>query len=89
MTTEIPSSSDTPVTSAANQDNQDLATERKEANTCMAIGAGVGVLSAASAVLAGAVCPLCYVAVPGLIGYGAYRRWKCGGKPVESESKPQ
>jgi uncharacterized membrane protein YebE (DUF533 family) len=53
------------------------AREKNEANTCMALGVGVGALGVASAsLLGGALCPLCIVIAPGLLGYGAYRRWK-------------
>ena len=48
--------------------------ERKDANTCIALGAGVGALGVGSAILAGAVCPLCYVVAPGLIAIGAFKR---------------
>ena len=54
--------------------------DKKDANTCIALGAGVGILGAASAALSGAVCPLCVVIAPGLVGYGAYKRWKSGTK---------
>jgi len=57
--------------------------EKKDANTCMALGAGVGVLGAASALLTGALCPLCIFIAPGLVGYGAYRRWKADSKKEE------
>lgn len=50
--------------------------DKQEANTCMALGAGVGILGAASTVIAGTVCPLCIFIAPGLVGYGAYKRWK-------------
>lgn len=46
----------------------------QEANACMAIGAGVGALGAVSAALAGAVCPICWIVAPGLIGLGALKR---------------
>ena len=59
---------------------EQISKEKKDANTCMALGAGVGVLGATSAVLTGALCPLCVFIAPGLIGYGAYRRWKCADK---------
>lgn len=65
--------------SNSNEDNVatvDLAREKKDANTCMAIGAGVGALGATGAVVMGAVCPLCYVVAPGLVAIGAYKRWK-------------
>lgn len=42
----------------------------------MLTGAGIGVLGAVSAIIGGAVCPLCVVAAPALIGMGAYRRWR-------------
>lgn len=50
--------------------------EKKDAEVCMALGAGVGLLGAASAAMVGAVCPLCVIVAPGLIGYGAIKRWK-------------
>lgn len=52
--------------------------EKKDANTVIALGAGVGVLGTAGAIITGAVCPLCIIVTPGLIGFGAYRRWKSG-----------
>ncbi len=61
---------------ADKKDNSEKSKEVKEANTCMALGAGVGVLGTAGAVVSGAVCPLCIFIAPGLVGYGAYRRWK-------------
>ena len=54
--------------------------KKKDANTCMALGAGVGVLGAAAALLTGAVCPLCVFIAPSLVGYGAYQRWKADSK---------
>lgn len=50
--------------------------ELKEADTCIALGAGVGILGAGAAAATGAVCPLCILIAPGLVGFGAYRRWK-------------
>ena len=58
--------------------------DKKDANTCIALGAGVGILGTASAALAGAVCPICLVVAPGLVGYGAYKRWKSVGKSKKS-----
>lgn len=46
----------------------------KEGNTCIGLGIGVGALGAGSAILSGAVCPLCYVVAPALIGVGIIRR---------------
>ena len=59
---------------------EEIDRDRKNANTCMALGAGVGIWGAASAALAGAVCPLCIFIAPGLVGYGAYKRWTAGDK---------
>ena len=62
--------------------------ELKDANACIAIGAGVGALGAAGAMVAGAVCPLCIFVAPGLIGVGAYKRWKAKrGKDAVPEDK--
>ncbi|NMC63647.1 MAG: hypothetical protein GYA55_10845 [SAR324 cluster bacterium] len=46
----------------------------KEANNCMLIGAGVGAAGILGALAAGAVCPLCVIAAPGLIGAGLIKR---------------
>lgn len=48
--------------------------EIRDANTCMALGVGVGALGAGAAALAGAACPLCVVIAPALIGTGALKR---------------
>ena len=58
--------------SLTKESNQDT----KDSNTCMALGLGVGSLGAASALLTGAVCPLCIFIAPGLVGLGVYRRWR-------------
>ncbi len=59
--------------------------DKDDANTCIALGAGVGIVGAASAAFAGAVCPLCIFIAPGLVGYGAYRRWKSDAKRKNQE----
>jgi len=46
--------------------------EKQEANTCIALGATVGALGSASVVIGGALCPLCLVVAPGLVGLGLY-----------------
>ncbi len=61
---------------------------RKEGNLCIGAGAGVGALGIASAVAVGAVCPLCYVVPPALIGIGAFRRWQADRVRL-SEQPPQ
>jgi len=42
----------------------------------MATGLGIGVFGAAAALIGGAVCPVCVVATPALLGLGAFRRWR-------------
>jgi hypothetical protein len=50
--------------------------QNSDANACIGIGAAVGVIGATAAAITGAVCPICIVATPGLIGIGVYRRWR-------------
>ena len=52
----------------------------KEANTVIAIGAGVGALGAGAALLGGALCPLCIFIAPGLVGLGVVQRIRAGRK---------
>lgn len=49
---------------------QQIQQEMRDAGSCLAMGAGVGTLSTASALLLGATCPLCVVIAPALIGMG-------------------
>ena len=53
---------------------EELLRQKAEANSCMALGAGVGALGLAAAALTGAVCPLCYFVAPGLLGVGLFQR---------------
>jgi|GEM_PF-1179884 len=46
-----------------------------EANSCLALGAGLGAMGAGTALLAGATCPLCVVFAPALIGVGIWKRF--------------
>ncbi len=48
--------------------------ELKAANTCIALGAGLGAMGTGTALLVGATCPLCVVAAPALIGVGVWKR---------------
>lgn len=48
--------------------------ELREANTCIGLGMGVGALGVGAAIVTGAVCPLCYVVPPALIGAGIWKR---------------
>jgi hypothetical protein len=65
--------------------------ELREANSCMALGAGLGVAGTGTALLAGATCPLCVVIAPALFGFGVWKRismnWKCGGDSERMESE--
>ncbi|CAN5923209.1 hypothetical protein BH11MYX4_BH11MYX4_05710 [soil metagenome] len=47
-----------------------------DANTLIAGGLGIGAFGLISAAIGGAVCPVCVVAAPALLGVGAYKRWK-------------
>lgn len=67
-----------------NQGSDHVESARKrEADTVIAIGAGVGALSAGVALASGAVCPLCVVIVPGLIGMGVVERIRASRKNPE------
>jgi hypothetical protein len=46
--------------------------ERAAANRLLGAGLGVGVFGAVSGALLGAVCPLCIVVAPALVGAGIY-----------------
>ena len=54
----------------------ELESEKRDANSIVALGAGVGALGAGAALVAGAVCPLCIFLAPGLVGFGLFKRWK-------------
>lgn len=47
-----------------------------EGNQCIAMGLGVGGLGTAAALTVGAVCPLCLIVAPGLLGVGILQRFK-------------
>lgn len=54
--------------------SEDTLGKKKEANQCIALGAGVGALGTGAAIITGAVCPLCVVVAPALIATGAFLR---------------
>ena len=56
--------------------SKDSVKNKREAETCIALGAGVGVLGATVAAVTGAVCPLCILIAPGMVGYGLYKKRK-------------
>ena len=47
---------------------------RSDGNSYLGAGVGLGVFGLASGALLGAVCPLCIVATPALLGAGVYKR---------------
>jgi hypothetical protein len=49
--------------------------ELRDANSCIALGAGLGAMGTGTALLVGATCPLCVVFAPALIGYGVWKRF--------------
>ena len=49
---------------------QQIQQELRDAGSCLAMGAGVGTVGTASALLLGATCPICVVMAPALIGLG-------------------
>ncbi|MCC6523070.1 MAG: hypothetical protein IT373_10450 [Polyangiaceae bacterium] len=42
----------------------------------LAAGLGVGAFGVLGAVVGSAVCPVCIVATPALLGVGLYKRWR-------------
>lgn len=55
--------------------SSDRGDEIREANSCIALGAGVGAMGAGAAMLVGVTCPLCVVIAPALVGYGVWKRF--------------
>jgi hypothetical protein len=47
---------------------------RSEGNQLLGAGVGIGAMGLAGGVLLGAVCPLCVVFTPALLGAGVYKR---------------
>lgn len=54
---------------------------QSDANTLILGGLGIGAFGVISAAIGGAVCPVCVVAAPALLGIGAYKRWKAAKRP--------
>ena len=62
--------------------------EIREANSCMAVGAGLGAVGTGTALLAGTTCPLCVVIAPALFGLGVWKRIRAQrGACCESANK--
>ena len=53
-----------------------LRAERRDANGLIGAGLGIGAFGAATAAAFGAVCPVCIVATPLLVGAGAVKRMR-------------
>jgi len=49
---------------------------RSDANNLLAAGASAGAIGTAGALITGAVCPLCIIATPVLLGVGFLKRMK-------------
>ena len=49
---------------------------RSDANKLLAAGASAGAIGTAGALITGAVCPLCIIATPVLLGVGFLKRMK-------------
>lgn len=49
-----------------------------DANQYLAAGAGFGIYGAISVAIGAAVCPICVIAAPTLLGVGAYKKWRAG-----------
>lgn len=67
-----PAEEPAPKPSQVAQDEQ----AKRDATALMLSGAGIGVFGAVAAAIGGAVCPVCVVAAPALLGIGAFRRWR-------------
>jgi hypothetical protein len=48
----------------------------RESTELLVAGLGIGTLGAVSAIVGAAVCPICVVATPALLGVGLYKRWR-------------
>ena len=54
---------------------EQLVQEVQDANTCLALGAGLGAFGVGTTLLAGATCPLCVILAPALVGAGIVKRY--------------
>ncbi len=68
-----------------NKLNEEREDALKEGNQCIALGLGLGGFGAATGLALGAVCPLCFIVAPGLVGMGLWRR--SAGKRGVNESE--
>jgi len=59
---------------------------RGEAKSYFAMAAGVGVIGAIGLAVGGAMCPVCVVATPALLGAGFYKRWRAARRAPAAEA---
>lgn len=55
--------------------------EERESTRYLTMGAGIGLFGVVGALAGAAVCPVCVVATPALLGVGLYKRWTERKKP--------
>jgi len=48
----------------------------RESTQLLTAGLGIGAIGLVTAAVGAAVCPVCVVATPALLGAGLYKRWK-------------
>ena len=68
----------------ADEEDREKDAGANDANSLIVGGLGIGAFGIISAAVGGAVCPVCVVAAPALLGVGAYRRWKARRRPRRS-----
>ncbi len=60
---------------SSSSDQERLASEeREQGNAYLGYGLGIGALGVVASVVGLAVCPVCVVATPALLGAGVYKR---------------
>jgi hypothetical protein len=69
-----------------NENDKESEPTKAEANTLILGGLGIGAFGVISAAIGSAVCPVCVVAAPALLGAGAYKRWKARRRLVSVRS---
>lgn len=66
--------------------DEETGTDRNaEANSLIASGAGIAAIGIAGAMVSGAVCPVCVVAAPALLGLGAVRKLRAAKRRAEAK----
>jgi hypothetical protein len=74
----------------ADDEDKKVDAAKSDANTLLAGGFGIGAFGLISAAVGGAVCPVCVVAAPVLLGVGAFSRWRIAsrGRREASSAEP-